>query len=1350
MAKKKSSYPSIPRGKMTDSERALIETAEILTGQRGDGRNRALTPADLSDAGLITLNRNSTLGTYAVSGIGAGVDNENVTITGGGTPVTADTPTQPTSFTATGLYEDVQLQWDNPGYAGHAYTAIFRSASDDFGTAVKIQESTFRVADDTVATGNTFYYWIRHVNVLGEQGPLNATAGTVATTAQDVAQLLVDITGQITETQLNAALNTRIDDAEQDVIDAAQSASDAAASQAAALISENSAAADAISAAADALAAAQDAADANADAVQTAQDVINAANSASTAGTSATAASTSAGDALASANAAASDAANTAQDLIDTAAQASNAAASAGAALLSESATAADVIQTAADVIASAANANQTGLDAQLTAADVIATAADVIASAADVVASAASESAAGASAVSALAAYQAVTLSNIVPDSSLEEGAFLASSGWAPVSNRWVVTTGGTVTPHSGAYMAQITQQGANAAFTNVFVMPEIDAGEEWTIGLWVFNNTGTQITFTLSQNSGWAEVNCPSNNAWTFHTNSGTAAISYSAGTVNLDKRNQGANTSTELYIDQLVIVRGSHDLTVLNSDDTAVTGQAIATEEAAAAALSASSASLSDTAAGQSASAASISQISASTSASSASISASAAATSETNAAGSASTATTQSGLATGSANAASASETAAGISASQAATSASNASGSASTASTQAGLATTAASGASASETAASLSESNAATSESNAAGSASTAGTQAGLATTAASGASASETAAGLSETAAATSESNAAGSASTAGTQAGLATTAASGASASETAAALSETAAATSESNAAGSASTASTQAGISTAAASGASASETAAGLSETAAATSASNASGSASTASTQAGISTSAASAASASQTAAGISEANAATSESNAAGSSSSASSSSTLAAQALGSVQDIEKTIFRSDFLNGVPNWASGYTNTAAGFLSAPSLLNSYSGNLTIESVSGIGNVLEASNGVYTIMSERQGRAFVVDQKIRVRMRTRLTIDRTDANIHKHYMWLTGHTDTGAYAGYSSSGAATFNGLTVADGWVIREWVATPTDLRALQSNGFQNATSWRLMIGLNGYNSAGVAGENQQAEYITLEDVTSEQAAGDSAAAALISQNAASASESAAGTSASTSSTQAGIATTKAGEASTSAGSAATSASNASGSASTASTQAGLATTAKNNAETAESNAGVSAGQAATSASNASGSASTASTQAGLAATSAGQAGASAGAASTSASQAATSATNAAGSESSASESTTIAAAVQKAASNRDFVRYFDPFKGAGSTTGTGWIAASVETGVFNPVTGSQAIDIRDGARELPAYDWYAGQKIRIRFRYNSSATTEPSKKSNHCEWQR
>ena len=191
---KKTKYPSIPRGKMTPAERALAETAEILTGSRGDGRDRALTPRDLEEVGILSIK--------PAPGGGSKIESEVPPTDGGGGTTdnpdpAAQTPSKPTGFVATGLYENVLLQWDVPTYVGHSFTEIYRSATDDFGTAVRVQTSSNNVTSDTAPTAVTYYYWIRHVNTNNEKGPLNATAGTEASTAQDVEQLLIDITGQI-------------------------------------------------------------------------------------------------------------------------------------------------------------------------------------------------------------------------------------------------------------------------------------------------------------------------------------------------------------------------------------------------------------------------------------------------------------------------------------------------------------------------------------------------------------------------------------------------------------------------------------------------------------------------------------------------------------------------------------------------------------------------------------------------------------------------------------------------------------------------------------------------------------------------------------------------------------------------------------------------------------------------------------------------------------------------------------------------------------------------------------------------------------------------------------------------
>lgn len=94
-----------------------------------------------------------------------------------------DTPTQPTGLTVTGAATNNILMWDAPGFAGFAYTEVWKNSVDNLGTAVLARTTTARVAADNVGgSGITRYYWIRHVNQLGDPGPYNDTAGTAGTT----------------------------------------------------------------------------------------------------------------------------------------------------------------------------------------------------------------------------------------------------------------------------------------------------------------------------------------------------------------------------------------------------------------------------------------------------------------------------------------------------------------------------------------------------------------------------------------------------------------------------------------------------------------------------------------------------------------------------------------------------------------------------------------------------------------------------------------------------------------------------------------------------------------------------------------------------------------------------------------------------------------------------------------------------------------------------------------------------------------------------------------------------------------------------------------------------------------
>ncbi|MAT95381.1 MAG: hypothetical protein CME59_22650 [Halioglobus sp.] len=183
--RKKNRWRAIPTiaGASPDVQ-AIREVIEVMTGARGDELNRVLTYGDLLDADILQL---------IDGGISVRPPGDPtippITPPPSGTP-TVERPTQPTGFDATGTFSAVNLYWDQAPYYGHAYTEVWRSQTDEFGTAVLIATVTGRFFSDPVNPGQVFYYWVRFVNVSGQKGPLHALGGFYAETATPVTEII--------------------------------------------------------------------------------------------------------------------------------------------------------------------------------------------------------------------------------------------------------------------------------------------------------------------------------------------------------------------------------------------------------------------------------------------------------------------------------------------------------------------------------------------------------------------------------------------------------------------------------------------------------------------------------------------------------------------------------------------------------------------------------------------------------------------------------------------------------------------------------------------------------------------------------------------------------------------------------------------------------------------------------------------------------------------------------------------------------------------------------------------------------------------------------------------------------
>lgn len=161
---------------------SVSEAVDTLSGRRGNIIDRAVTFRDLLDTGVLKM-AGGILG-------GGGVDVINPNDPNPDSGPT-ELPTQPTNLVATGGFNIVFLEWDLPPYNGHDYVEIFRFASDNIvaaeaaGAYTRYYGDLYFYTDTNVGSSETWYYWVRAVNIDGIEGPFNSSAGTPATTALD-------------------------------------------------------------------------------------------------------------------------------------------------------------------------------------------------------------------------------------------------------------------------------------------------------------------------------------------------------------------------------------------------------------------------------------------------------------------------------------------------------------------------------------------------------------------------------------------------------------------------------------------------------------------------------------------------------------------------------------------------------------------------------------------------------------------------------------------------------------------------------------------------------------------------------------------------------------------------------------------------------------------------------------------------------------------------------------------------------------------------------------------------------------------------------------------------------------
>lgn len=169
---------------------ATSENVELLTGQRGDRLDKAVTFRELTALGLSTL-RPGPGGIY--------VPGKNPDLF---PPGQMEFPHAPVNVIANGAFHTVLVEWDSPRYRGHAHAEIWRAEKDNQPDAVLVGTTSANLFSDAIGKGAKFYYWVRFVNGKDDHGPFQGVNGVVAETSQDVQDILDELQGKIEKSHL--------------------------------------------------------------------------------------------------------------------------------------------------------------------------------------------------------------------------------------------------------------------------------------------------------------------------------------------------------------------------------------------------------------------------------------------------------------------------------------------------------------------------------------------------------------------------------------------------------------------------------------------------------------------------------------------------------------------------------------------------------------------------------------------------------------------------------------------------------------------------------------------------------------------------------------------------------------------------------------------------------------------------------------------------------------------------------------------------------------------------------------------------------------------------------------------
>jgi uncharacterized protein YjbI with pentapeptide repeats len=181
---RETAVPPIPEPRpdnLLDVVRALVEIISLREGLTGDPLDQNPTYRELYQRGKLDksfLNGSAMVRLPGMDGL------VFLTLPDKSAAPDYAPPPAPTGLIVTPGMATFILQIDKPSYPSHADTEVWRSGTNNLGTAVRIgtMQGGILYGDKLGLTGATRYFWVRHVNQAGVVGPYNATNGVGATT----------------------------------------------------------------------------------------------------------------------------------------------------------------------------------------------------------------------------------------------------------------------------------------------------------------------------------------------------------------------------------------------------------------------------------------------------------------------------------------------------------------------------------------------------------------------------------------------------------------------------------------------------------------------------------------------------------------------------------------------------------------------------------------------------------------------------------------------------------------------------------------------------------------------------------------------------------------------------------------------------------------------------------------------------------------------------------------------------------------------------------------------------------------------------------------------------------------